>query len=237
MSNRGIKYLLRSDLLSVLTSFVILLSTACLTTDQGVDRNTNESVQASPALPSGGALIEEEDDGYKFVEESSARQIREICAKLGLAPLPKTAKPGKLELRIWTNLDDIVANRKLLIVRSGVSATAFVNDAYFFDMEKNADPLKFQKQHLTSPRSGWNKMLFDMRNKLTTPRGLVRDPDFPLERDEDLILLEVLDKGEYRLVLYGHKTSFPDGKRLIEVCNYLASEFDLDMNCRGKSGP
>lgn len=74
-------------------------------------------------------------------------------------------------------------------------------------------------------------MLFEMRKRLTTPKGLVRDPQFDLNRDEPVILLEVLDKGEYRSVFYGQNTTFQDGKRLIEVGDYLASEFDVDMVC------
>ncbi len=73
-------------------------------------------------------------------------------------------------------------------------------------------------------------MLFEVRSRLTTPKGLVRDPNFDLNRDEPVILLEVLDKGEYRRVFYGQNTSFQDGKKLIELCNYLASEFDVDMD-------
>lgn len=75
-------------------------------------------------------------------------------------------------------------------------------------------------------------MLSEVRNSLTTAGGFARDPKFSLERDEGVILVEVLDKAEYRRVLYGHNTRFPDGKRFIEVCNYLASEFDADMDCK-----
>ena len=76
-------------------------------------------------------------------------------------------------------------------------------------------------------------MLFEVRSRLTTPKGLVRDPQFSLNRDEPVILLEVLDKGEYRRVFYGKNTTFQDGKRLIEVCDYLASEFGVNMECCG----
>lgn len=226
MSNRGIKYVWRSVLLSVLTSLIILLPTGCSAPDQGVNRNTNDNVQVNAGLPSGGDLIE--NDSYEFAEEYSVKLIEEISEKLGLVLLPKTAKTGEFEFRIWTNLGSL-NDPKLLTVRS----SAGENNAYFFDIDKHADPLKFRREQLAVPKSGWNKMLFELRSRLTTPKGLVRDPQFPLERDEGLILLEVLDKGEYRLVLYGQNTSFPDGKRLIEVCNYLGSEFDINMHCRG----
>lgn len=217
--------------LSILAFFVILISTGCPATDRGVNRNANESVQVNAGLPSGGYLIED-DDFYESAEEDSVKLVKEISEKLGLAPLPKTAKPGEFEFRIWTNLGSL-GDPKLLIVRSNFSAGE--NNADFFDINKHADPLKFRKEQLAGPKSGWNRMIFEVRSRLTTPKGLVRDPQFRLERDEGLILLEVLDKEEYRRVIYGQNTSFQDGKRLIEVCNYLASEFDINMRYRGSS--
>ena len=36
--------------------------------------------------------------------------------------------------------------------------------------------------------------------------------------------------------VYGQNTSFQDGKRLIELFDYLASEFDVNMDCRSGRG-
>ena len=80
-------------------------------------------------------------------------------------------------------------------------------------------------------------MVFELKSRLTTPRGLVQDPHFSLERDEPLIVLEVVGREEYSRVFYGQYTSFPDGKRLIDVCEYLAGEFDIGMDCRTASTP
>ena len=226
MSNPGINCLWSSRLLSVLASLIIFLSSACVATDQRVDRNTNGSRQVDAHLPSGGDIIE--TDSYELAEERSVKLIKIISRKLGLAPLQNTARPEEFEFRIWTDLGGL-GDPKLLGVRSNRTA----HNAYFFYMDRHADELKLRREHLASPRSGWNRMLFDVRNRLTTPKGLVRDPQFPLDRDEDLILLEVVDKGEYRLVFYGEKTSFPDGRRLIEVCDYLGSEFDVNLECHG----
>ena len=77
-------------------------------------------------------------------------------------------------------------------------------------------------------------MISEVRSRLTTPKGLVRDPQFKLGRDEPVILLEVLDKRDYRRVFYGKNIASPDGKRLIEVCDYLSSEFDVHMDCHRK---
>lgn len=217
----------RSVLFSVIASFIILLSSGCLFTDQRVNRNTNESVQVNADLPSGGDLIE--IDSYEFIEEGLTTDIKKISQKLGLAPLPKTARPEEFEFRLWTNLGGLGDARSLIVRSSGSE-----NHAYFFDINRALDPIRFRKEHLASPKSGWNRVLFEVRNRLTTPKGLVRDPQFQLSRDEPVILLEVLDKGEYRRVFYGQNTSFQDGKRLIELCNYLASEFDVDTDCRGE---
>jgi hypothetical protein len=226
MSNRRIKCLWISALLSVFTSAVILLSTGCLAPDQGVNRNTIVIVPVNTDVPSGGDLIQ--IDSYESADEYLEILIKEISPKLRLVSLAKTIRPEEFEFRIWTNLAGL-ADPKLL----GVRFNGIDNDAYFFDMNRRADSIKLRREHLAIPKSGWNRMIFDVRSRLTTPKGLVRDPQFSLDRDEPLILLEVLDKGEYRRVFYGQKTSFPDGKRLIEVCEYLAREFDVEMNCRG----
>jgi hypothetical protein len=233
MSDRKCKYLSCLVLLSV-----ICLSSGCSTTDREVNLNTSPGVQVDAVPPGGGSLIEDqdEDDDYEFAKEYSAKQIKEYSEKVGLAPLSKKSTFNGFEFRIWTNLG-CLDDPKLLVVRSSVDGQAFKDNASFFEMDRSAEPFKFRKEHLAEPKSGWNKMLFELRGRLTTPKGLVPDPQFPLERDECIILLEVLDKGEYRLVLYGQHTSFPDGKRLIEVCNYLASEFNVDMHCAGESRP
>ena len=228
MSNQGIKCFGNPILLSVLMALVVLLLAGCLATDRTVNRNTNENVQVSADLPSGGDLIE--IDLYEAANEYLENLVKEIQKKLGLVPLAKTGRPEEFEFRIWTNLGGL-ADPKLLGVRSSGSE----NIAYFFDMNIGADSIKLRKEHIASPKSGWNHMLFEVRSRLTTPKGLVRDPYFSLNRDEPVIFLEVLDKGEYRRVFYGKNTSFQGGKRLIEVCDYLASEFDVNMDCHGQS--
>jgi hypothetical protein len=226
MSNRGIRCLWIFALQSVLTALVVLLSTGCLATDQTANRNTIETVQVNTAFPSGGDIIE--IDPYEWVDKRLENRIKDISPKLGLAPLAKAVRPEGFEFRIWTNLDARV-DPKLLGVRSSGSE----NNACFYDMNRRADSIKLRQEHLAIPKSGWNKILFEMRSRLTSPKGLVRDPQFELNRDEPLIVLEVLDKGEYRRVFYGQNTSFQDGKRLIELCDYLASEFAVNMDCYG----
>lgn len=225
MSDRPIKSLSSRTLLPVITVFVALLAIGCLATDQGANRNTNEVVQAVGDLPSGGDIIE--IDPYESVDASCGDLIEKISPKLSLTPLAKTnAGPEQFQFRLWTNLCGL-ADPKLLDVRAGGKE----NSAVFFNINRRADSIKSPGRRLAIPKSGWNKMLFEMRNRLTTPKGLVRDPDFDLDRDEPVILLEVLDKGDYRRILYGQKTTFPDGKRLIDTCKYLAAEFNIEMNC------
>jgi hypothetical protein len=212
--------------LSVLTTLVVLLSTGCPATDQMAGRNTNETRPVNADLPSGGDIIE--IDRYEWADDGLEDLIKDISPKLGMAPLTKASRPEEFEFRIWTNLAGL-GDPKLLGIRSSSSE----NNAFFFDMNRGADTIKLRRDHLANPKSGWNKMLFAVRSRLTTPKGLVRDPQFQLRRDEPVSLLEVLDKGEYRRVFYGQNTSFQDGKRLIEVCDYLASEFDVNMDCYG----
>ncbi len=147
-----------------------------------------------------------------------------------LPPLSKAARSEVFEFRIWTNLGGL-SDPKLLRVYSINSG----NSGSIFDLTREKGSLELRKKEpLPAPLSGWNKMLFEVRSRLSTPKGLVREPQFSLNRDEPLIVLEVLDKGDYGRVLYGRGTTFPDGKRLIEVCNYLASEFAVDMDCGGE---
>lgn len=220
----------------ILAAFVFLLMSGCLPTDQKAGQNlkvavnTNAESTANAGVPSGGDIIEL--GSYEFIEGLLDEEIKEISLKPGLEPLSKTVKSERFEFRLWKNPSGR-GREKLLIVRSDRRK----NNAYFFDMNRRVKPIEVSRQHLLSPKSGWDKMLYELRNRLTTPKGLVRDPNFRVERDEPLILLELLDKGEYRRVFYGQNTSFPDGKRLIDVCDYLASEFGVNMDCRGERNP
>lgn len=217
----------RLGLIWVLTFFAVFQGTGCLATDQEVNRNVNVKIQENADLPSGGDLIE--IDSYEAVDTSLGDLLADISQKLELAPLSKAAHlEGEFEFRIWTNLAAL-NDPKVLGIRSSETRRS----AYFFYMDSNANSIKDDGEHLAGPKSGWDRMLVELRNRLTTPKGLVRDPQFQLSRDEPVILLEVLDKGEYRRVFYEKNTSFPDRKRLGEVCDYLASEFDVNMDCHG----
>lgn len=216
------------DMLRGLTLFMFLLLIGCLTTDQEVNRNTNHAGPVISNLPSGRDLIE--IDSYELVEGHIAKDIEQISEKLGLTQLQKNVRLEEFEFRIWTNFGGR-GDPKLLGLRKETKGSD--NNAYFFEMGRHAESIKLRKDHLPVPKSGWNKVLFELRSRLTTPKGLVRDPNFDLNRDEPVILLEVLANGEYRRVFYGENTSFADGKRLIEACKYVASEFDVDMDCRG----
>lgn len=228
MNKSFVKVLKVTDMLGGLTLFIFLLSTGCLTTDQGIHQNTNVNIHVGVAGPGGGEIIE--IDFYEVVDNSIVNVLEEISPKLGLTPLARADRSEEFEFRIWTNLDG-VGNPKLLGLRKNEKESE--NNAYFFEINRHPYSIKLRKDHLPVPKSGWNRMLSEFRNRLTTPKGLVRDPNFDLGRDEPVIFLEVLDKGKYRRVLYGQNTSFHDGKRLIEACEYLASEFEVNMDCRG----
>ncbi len=209
----------------LLTVLVVLVSPGCWAPDQKANRHENQALQPNPNIPSDGALIE--FDFYQAVDSDLEDRLNKIGPKLGLIPLSKANRPERFEFRIWTNLA-ARGDPKLL----GMSSTGSETNAYHFEMDRNADSIKSGRAHLPSPKSGWNRMLLDLRTRLQTPRGLARDPNFDLNRDEPVIVLEVFDKGDYRRVFYGHNSSFPDAERLILLCDYLAAEFDVEMECR-----
>jgi len=208
----------------MLIFFVSLLTVGCQSDGTAVNRNTNVDVQVMAELPSVGPLIEL--DLYESADNYCESLIATTAPKLGLAPLSQIDRPDEFEFRIWTNLGGL-RDPKLLVGRSSGST----NSALFFDLYRCVTSLKSRGKHQADPKSGWNKMIFEMRRRLTNPKGLVRDPQFSLDRDEPMIVLEVLDKGEYGRVLYGRNTTFEDGKRLIQVCTFLALEFALDLDC------
>ncbi|HEV7699495.1 MAG TPA: hypothetical protein VGO43_04640 [Pyrinomonadaceae bacterium] len=211
--------------MSVIASLVLIFFTGCAGTDRSASRSSNENAQTKSDLPSGGDIIE--IDPYESADAYCGDLVKKITGKLALTQLPKKVGGEEYELRIWSNLGGLVDPMLL-----GIHPKGGEDRAYFFVIDRGTDQIKSRRERLQSPKSGWNRMLFEMRSRLTTPKGLARDPKFDLMRDEPVILLEVLDRGEYRRVLYGQKTSFADGKRLIEVCEYLASQFDVEMECR-----
>jgi hypothetical protein len=225
MIHRGLKCFTRLAIFSILAAG-IALAIGCVTSDHADSGNKNASIPVTGDLPSGGRLIE--IDSYDFADKYLEKDLETILPKLGLSPLTQISNREDFKFRIWTDLGGLVDPRLL-----GVDFNGRENEAYFFKMDRGAYA-KSRKQVLTSPRSGWNQMILELKSRLTTPKGLIRDPQFSLERDEPLIALEVVDREEYSRVLYGKHTQFRDGKRLIEVCEYLAFEFDIDMSCRSE---
>ena len=206
--------------------FFAVLTSGCGVADKPVNINNSESTHVNDEVPAGGDMIQ--IDRYEAVDGSFEEIIKDLCKTIGLSPLSQMARHEDFELRLWTKLGAL-ADPQLL----GIHSNGNQNNGYFFKINRSPYSIKIGRPQLETPKSGWNKVLFEVRNRLTTPRGLLRDPQFDLNRDEPAILLEIQDKGEYRRVLYGQNTSFSDGKRLIDVCEYLTSEFNVDMDCTG----
>ncbi|MDM7921067.1 MAG: hypothetical protein QUS14_02115 [Pyrinomonadaceae bacterium] len=179
-------------------------------------------IQPQADGPSGGAMILE--DTYDLVKKRVIPDVAEISQGIRLDPINGPRRKDDLEFRIWTKFGG-TGDAKTLGVRSSEGRYS----AYFF--ETDGTKAVAGSKDLPAPRSPWTKLLFEVRSRLTTPLGLVRDPEFSLSRHEPLIVLEVFDAGEYQMVFYGHLTKFKDGKRLISVCEYLAGEFDVDLDC------
>jgi hypothetical protein len=220
--------MLRSLLLSIFVWNIIALSSGCSFAYQRINQNTNEISQVN-------SNVTKEDDSNEYVtnkelEDSTKGEIEEISQKLGLIPLTKNTQRKVFELRLWINFG-MPGDYKLLIIRSTKSG----NQASFYHFRKTPpDPIKFDKEILANPNSDWNKLLSEISNRLATPNRLVHDPKLHISRHEGLISVEFVEKGEYQFALYGHHTKFGDGLRLINLCEYLSSEFGVNIDCRGQ---
>ena len=218
----------KSILLSIFTYFIILLSSGCVFMDQDLNQNTkNQGSYVNANVTNRDDLVK--NDASEIIEYHSKKHIKEFSLALGLAPLNKTARRKEFEFRLWINLGS-PGDEKLLLIRSSGSD----NCAYFYHINRIVDPTSFGKELLGSPKSGWITLLPEISDRLIIPKGLVLDPQFDIDRHEGVIWLEVVEKGEYQHVYYGHHTSFDDGVRIIKLCEYLSNEFGLDIDCRGE---
>lgn len=153
----------------------------------------------------------------------------DISSKLPLDSLSKAVKKNDFEFRLWTNVGNFF--EKILVVRLSENKSS----ASFFDIQRNRDLLKFEKKILSSPKSGWERFFSTIQNKnIKVPLKLNLDPPASPVRDEGGIMLEILDHGKYDFVYYGQLTSSADGKKLLDLCDYLVLEFDVDLDCLGK---
>jgi hypothetical protein len=220
--------MLKSLLLLIFVCNIVVLSSGCLFADQGINQNTNKIGQVNSNVTNGDNSVEKPPGN---LSESDMRDYTdEIAKKLGLAPLNKNTQRKGFELRFWIN-SGMPSDEKLLIVRSTKSS----NQAFFYHIkETRPNSIKFRKEILTNPKSDWNTFLSEISNRLATPNRLVLDPKFNISRHEGLISIEFVEKGEYQFALYGHHTKFPDGVRLINLCEYLSTEFGVNIDCRGE---
>jgi hypothetical protein len=215
-------------LVSIFTWIIIFLSAGCSFSEPSFNQNTNESRQVNSNVIKGDNFID--NDSNKKVENFVKEFIKEIPPKLGLSPLTNTSQHTTFEFRLWINLG-MPSDEKLLIVRSSRSD----NQATLYHLRKTLDKqIRFDKEILANPKSGWNPLLSEISNQLVTPKRLVFDPQFNLTRHEGVICLEVVETGEYQSVFYGQHTKFEDGVRLKNLCEYLSGEFSINIDCRGE---
>ena len=211
----------------LLTKFVciIILSSGCSFTDQGVNQTTNEAGRVNSNVNKRVDSIEKQPNNLTANDIKGI--IRVNSGKIRLIPLTKTVQRNGLELRLWINLG-MVDDEKLLIVRTGESR----NYAYFYQFRATVDaPRRPPKEVLAEPKNGWSNLRSEVSNRLATPKRLVPDPQFHITRHEGLISLEAVEKGDYQFVYYGHHSSFDDAVRLINLCEYLSGEFGVDIDC------
>jgi hypothetical protein len=184
-------------------------------------------VQQAEALPSGGPIIEV--DAYDWIDRSLDKDLASLAKELELPELPEKPDPDRFEFRLWTGLGGLIDSRVLAVRADGREFRA----DYVVYGWRDGGMKVIEKRKLDEPRSGWNGIAFPFTSRLTTPQGLRRDPYFDLQRDEPIILLEVVQRGEYRRIFYGQSTKFADGVKLKETCEYIAEEFSVDLQCYG----
>ena len=205
---------------------VVSLTSACLYADRAVNTNSNDSRIVNSDITTGDSSSENESS--KFVGDFTKGFVKEMSAKLGLLPLTATTQRNAFEFRLWVNIDMRGAQKLLTIHSNGAESRAMF---YHFQRTKKK-PIIFDKEAPAGPKSGWKTLFSEVSHQLKTPKPLVRDPKFDLARDETVICVEVIENGQYHLVFYGQHTSFEDGLRLINLCEYLSEEFDVDLECK-----
>jgi hypothetical protein len=214
----------------LLTKFVliIILSSGCSFTNQGVNQKTNLAGRANSNVTERVDPIEKQPNN--LTENDIKGIIQELSGRIRLAPLTKTAQRNGFEFRLWINLG-MPNDEKLLIVRTSESG----NHAYFYQFRATVEaPRRPPKEVLANPKDGWNTLQSEISNRLATPERLVPVSELNITHHEGLISLEVVEKGEYQFVYYGHHSSLDDAVRLINLCEYLSSEFGVDIDCRGQ---
>lgn len=210
-----------------LVFFVFCSLSSCTPAGHEKPPSSNQIVLEVAEVPNGGFVIEL--DRYDTTDEAIGAVLESHCRLLGLPKLDRNADPEHFEFRVWTNLEGLGDTRLLAVRSDGVE-----NRGDFFALRTHGGDTKSEKRKLAQPRSGWHNIAFPFTSRLTTPQGLRREPVFEIGRDEPLILLEVVQRGEYRRIFYGQLTKFPDGIRLIETCQFLAVEFGVELDCHFK---
>lgn len=213
-----------------LNKIIVAISVFCLfcsCTPAGHEKppNSNQIVLEVAEVPNGGFVIEL--DRYDTTDEAIGAVLESHCRLLGLPKLDRNADPEHFEFRVWTNLEGLGDTRLLSVRSDGVE-----NRGDFFVLRTHGGDTKSEKRKLAQPRSGWHNIAFPFTSRLTTPQGLRREPVFEIGRDEPLILLEVVQRGEYRRIFYGQLTKSSDGVKLMETCEFLSAEFGVELDCR-----
>ena len=153
--------------------------------------------------------------------------IAEISNKINLVSRSKNSMRETLEIRLWTNVGTFF--EKLLVV----SSREHVSNASFYEIDRSGESLKFQRKNLLGPHSGWHNFLSSVGEKgFQVPLKFKSEQPLSSSRDEGLIILEIFDRGNYDFVYYGQFASSVDAETIFASCEYLASEFDLAMDCR-----
>lgn len=174
-------------------------------------------------------IITEMDNAESWIEETSR--------KFDLQNLKnKRLLEDEIEIRIWAGVSPgIVLNCFILRGKNNKwEATLFYVDADDKGLKKNKQG-KFivNKKILSEPKSSWetvNNYLMEKGVRVPLPYMWDEKKQFAVY-DEGSVSLEIKKWKNYNLISYGELTKTSDGKTVIEVCNYLGSEFGIELGC------
>lgn len=204
-------------------AFITIFFAGCIFGCMNSNKSTNESMynESDEKLP----LSHTDDRTAQLLALTD-----EIASQVQLKPLSADKAGNKFEFRLWTNVGNFF--EKILIVNK----TANEARASFFDVERSGNSLKFNTKYVTAPRSGWENFFRTIREHrgVQVPLPLNLDPPTRPVRDEGLVFLEILDHGNYDFVYCGQLTTSFDGKRLLDLCEYMSREFNVHLDCLGK---
>ncbi len=158
------------------------------------------------------------------------RAVKAESQKLALKNLSES--DSRNEVRIWVGFG-LITPRCFILKREGGSDSA----TYYSTEPDPAATARARKTSLVtltlkSPKSGWNDFEAFLKAKgVDSTIKLIADVDYSADPDSEAIVIEVKSHAGYNMVFFPADTKSPDGRKAIEVCHKIESEFNVRMGC------